>query len=266
MSTFFDRFDDLSLQGSNMEFPNTLGDRKPVVRDILASFVRDSFASEYKCDVYDKIDESQGNREFKTWVIHDDFVGTMMQAGCFDRIVWEVLNKCHPPDVRARIFLEKLQQRFAAGFDRYQSLTTTPPLADQVQNTVMVIASSFMRTAEAARQDLQQRTEGRPATVLCLLKVLGKVCRCRQDVAAVPHSSLFYHLIVGAPAAESTFLLDALEILEDGSITMSGEYLRDIRDQLVAISGRLPNTVPVAYRNRVGELTGAVHARLAGPA
>ncbi|KAK5024057.1 hypothetical protein LTS07_008791 [Exophiala sideris] len=266
MSTFVEGLEELSLGDSSMEFPGTLEERKPVVRDILASFVRDSFASEYKIDVYDRIDDNQANRDFKTRVIHDDFVGTMMQAGCFDRKVWEVLNKCHPPDVRARIFLEKLQQRFAAGFERYQSLTTAAPLAHQVQNTVMKIATSFRRTAEAARRDLQQRTEGRTATVLCLLKVLEKVCEHGQDIAAIPHSSLFFHLILGAPTTESAFLLDALEIVEDGSITIPGAELRNIRDKLVAISGGLPNTVPVVYRNRVGELTGAVHARLAGPA
>lgn len=268
MAALLREWESLSLQESYMDFPDTLEERKPIVRDILASFVRGPFASEYRSDIYDKIDEYQSQPD-DIPVIHDDFVGTMMQAGCFDRQAWAVLNKCHPPDVRARIFLDKLQQRFDEGFQRYQSLTTVQrheegpsQLAQTVQSTVADIAGFFRQTAETARQDLQQRKEGRAGTLLYLLKVLAKVGQHHRDIAAVSRSSLFHHLILAPPATDRGFLLDAFEILLDDSITISSAELRNIQEQLQAIPKRLPNQVPVAYRNRLAELSAAIDARI----
>jgi len=277
MSTPTEQFANLSLPSSSlMEFDSTpIDERKIQVRDILSSFHRDTFPTEFRTDIFARINDEQGRRENYEWTIPEDLEGTLMQWGVHDEHCWSFLGKCQTPRNRATLFNEKLRRRFERAFESYEGIanldqpgppaptTTSAQIRTQVRHisdTIRTLVQAA-QTDQAERQIIDDRIARQYMSALArqLLSVLETVCKNHEDVSplspfrrrhrrptsgAEPECSLYHDLIGRPPRSTGVFMLDALD-------QIPAAIFEDMTDRMQQIGALLlANRAPRNYRER----------------
>ncbi|KAL2421181.1 hypothetical protein ABEF95_005182 [Exophiala dermatitidis] len=273
MSTPTEQFSKLNLPEDMRFQATTLEQRKHHVRDIISSFDRTTLPTEFRNDVFARIDEEQAGRAQSEWTRQGDLTGTAMQWGSHDPVSWETLNRWQPPNPRARLFAEKLRRLFDHLFEEYEVLGTTHGRDTRAAttHTPAQICQRFHRLAAATVTDLKFRTEGHAHTADVLVDVLARVCRTHDDAAEIrgdsrsprsptsagmpggTWSSLYHELIQEPIPGAPDFMLEALETLNE--VSPRTLAARSMRQRLQNIDAMLrARSAPYSYQTRFRDI------------
>lgn len=270
MSTPTEQFSKLNLP-EDMRFQSTtLEQRKHHVRDVISSFDRTTLPSEFRNDVFARIDEEQAGRAQSEWTRQGDLTGTAMQWGSHDPGSWEALNRWQPPNPRARLFAEKLRRLFDDQFKKYEDLGNIHGhnTAAEFRTGLAQICQRFTKLADATITDLKFRTEGHAHTADVLVDVLARVCRSHDEMAEMRRSprsptaavrqadagASLYHKLIQEPAPGAPdFMLEALETLDE--VSPRTLAARSMRQRLQTIDALLTvRGAPFSYQTRYREI------------
>src|SRR2546423_5231231 len=189
----------------------TLQQRAFEVRDILSTFDRNEFPTEY-------IDENTCRRigmleepkPLQYCLEVEDLKSTMFQLAVNSSIMYWIFRQLLPEERCAQFYAEKFNRRVKSQFDRFDKISADP--GESVDPTRVVeeeeevdqIATELRRIVENVRADREHRKHGHELMAAHLVEMLKDVCvRNRRP-------SLFEALIGDSSIHEPRFGLDAL--------------------------------------------------------
>jgi hypothetical protein len=257
MSSPIEQFSNLSL-GSPMA---SSGDadfekRKFVIQDILSSFQRDVFPTEFRIELFSAIHPEQRARESE-WTIPGDFEGSMAQRAAHVDRCYEELQSLQPERARSRLFHEKVARRLQDEFERYKDVEEER--IGEIRQQVLGISNNIWNIVEAARE--RQEFFDTPLPAGPIVKALLDVCEYHVDLAGTTNrtrASLFHLLIRDPEEGKETFMLDLLEWINTNYPT----HLQTQLNTLFSISGLLASlNAPEHYRHAFNRIVEAVAGR-----
>ena len=201
------------------------------VQDMLSTFSRNSFPSEYiRKNIYDRISLLAQPEAIDDCVIKEDLESTMFLLAVNSSSQYEVFHQAFPEERRARFFEEKLRRRIETGLNAFDLLGSAYEVGVgaaekvRIQEQVATIAAELEYIVRIVKFDRSYRQHGETETASHLVYLLQEVCN---------RNYLFQVLIGNAPSHSPRFGLDALRVLSRDAIREQKEGLDDFRDLLV---------------------------------
>jgi hypothetical protein len=225
----------------------TLQQRAFEIRDILSTFDRDEFPTEY-------IDESTCTRigmleepkPLQDCLEVGDLKSTMFQLAVNGSIVYWIFRQLLPEERCAQFYAEKFNRRVKSQLENFDKLTMDPEKGavptGEVDDEVDLIATELRRIVENARADREQRKHGHKLMAANLVEMLQEVCVRNK------RPSLFQALIGNASIHEPKFGIAALEVLPKAAIAEQAGPLDVVEGLLI------DNGAPRDYRRAFDEM------------
>jgi len=210
MSTPIDQFGQLTLESplqsseTAMAPPEDIRARAVLLQDILSSFDITELPSEFQPNIFNNIKYNLEVPSGIGWshTISGNLPGTLLQWGAYDDKAWEWLSQLQTPELRARLYYEKVQRRFDACFDAYDLLLETPPTSATLKDSLQRIVADFVKLSSGLSKDRERRQEleaqeldvqpipFEARTVEKILQAMRKACeRAQPIIAPSPDSS-----------------------------------------------------------------------------
>ena len=225
----------------------TLQQRAFEIRDILSTFDRHEFPTEYidqsSCTRISLLEEP---KPLKDCLEVEDLKSTMFQLAVNGSIVYWILRQLLPEERCAQFYAEKFNRRVKSQLDLFDKVSTDPrkgvDLADEIKDEVEQIAGEFRRIVENARADSEERRYGHSTMAANLVEMLKDVCVRNKRL------SLFEALIGNPSIHDARFGIDALEVLPKAAIAEQSIGLDNVRVLLTT------NDAPPEYRTAFDEM------------
>jgi hypothetical protein len=129
------------------------------IKDILSSFDRHEFPSEFKSDISANLDRPPNSRQQQSeWTIQSDLTGTLLQWAVYDDQAYDFLQRIQPPVLLARCFHEKLSRRFGNIFETYDALAETSSVTQNSLDELETLADKVHDIALAVQEDHSQKS------------------------------------------------------------------------------------------------------------
>ena len=225
----------------------TLQKRAFEIRDILSTFDRNDFPTEYidenTCTRIGMLEEP---KPLKDCLEVEDLKSTMFQLAVNGSIVYWIFRQLLPEERCAQFYAEKFNRRVKSQLDLFDKVSTAPEEAAEppgdVQHEVEHIATELRRIVDNARTDREQRKHGHSSMAANLVEMLKDVCIRHKG------PSLFQALIGNSLNHDPRFGVDALEVLPKTAIVEQSLGLDNVRELLMA------NGAPLEYRRAFDEM------------
>lgn len=217
------------------------------VRDILSTFDRDEFPTEYIdeaiCRRIGMLDEP---KPLEDCIEAADLKSTIFQLAVNSSVVYWIFRQLLPEEICAQYYAQKFNRRIKSQFDLFDKISTdpeegvepSPDIDDQVEH----IASQLRHIVDNARIDREQRKHGAREIAAHLIDMLKDVCIRNK------RPSLFQALILNPPTHEPKFGLDALEALPKSALVEQISGLDHVKRLLI------DNGAPSEYQGTFDEL------------
>lgn len=257
MSTPTDQFGQLTLESplqSSYTVMAPLEDiraRAVLLQDILSSFDTTELPSEFQPNIFYNIEH---NLEMPSGIgrshtISGNLRGTLLQWGAYDEKAWEWLSQLQTPELRARLYYEKVQRRFDACFDAYDLLFDNPPTSTTLKVSLQRIIEDFVKLSSGLSTDRERREQmdAQPIpfeaqTVEKILQALQKTCERAQPIIAPDVESSrrstrrtasanlenLYGMLIRQADEDEPFLLYPLEQFSTPALRQCLESLRSL--------------------------------------
>jgi hypothetical protein len=225
----------------------TLQQRAFEVRDILSTFDRDQFPTEYiDEDTYGRIGVLEEPKPIQDCITKEDLKSTMFQLAVNCSVIYWIFRLLLPDELCAQYYAQKFNRRVKSQFDLFDKIIADPDEgakpAREVEDEVEKIATELQRIVDNARVDRQRRMHGDSMMAANLTDMLKDVCLRNERV------SLFRLLIGGSTTHGPKFGLDALRGLPKTTIVEQKNGLDNVRRLLVE------NRAPLEYRRAFDEI------------
>ena len=225
----------------------TLQQRAFEVRDILSTFDRNEFPTEYidekTCRRIGMLEEP---KPLKYCLEVEDLKSTMFQLAVNGSIMYWIFRQLLPEERCAQFYAEKFNRRVKSQFDLFDKISTdsvegVDPI-EEVGDEVDQIATELRCIVDNARVDHEQRKHGHGLMAANFVEMLKDVC------VRNTRPSLFQALIGDPSIHEPKFGLDALEVLPKAAILEQSSGLDNVKGLLIV------NGAPLEYQRAFDEM------------
>ena len=234
------------------------------IRDILSTFSRHNFPSEYvQAHIFDRIAMLEGPKAIEDCVEKEDLVSTIFLLAVNNWAQYRILRHVLPEDVCAQHFQQKLQRRINAQIGAFDELevaarSANPPSGNQINGQLGTIAAEFKYITSIIEEDRGYRQQGEVESATCLIYMMQSISRRnyrlgegseKQESLSGDYNSNLFQILFGNTAnREARFGLDALKAFSEETITEQYKGLDMVRDLLV------DNDVSHDYINEFDEI------------